>query len=470
MATTIELSYFNTFWLKRLKNYTQNGEGSTTAGTNGLTTGTAAANTAARSATSGYITPNKNEDWYIEEARIRGGYNNTTADLGVKAYMLEEEAQQQTRSNALIYSGVINTRTGINNTNQFPIGEDITRGVDPISGSIQKLYSENTNLIIFQEKKVNRALIDKDAIYTAEGQPIQTSSNVVIGKVTPFEGNFGISQDPESFAVYGYNKYWVDKDRSAVLKLGSNGITEISNFGMIDYFRDTLAQGGDIIGGYDIYNKAYVLTLGNPSVTLAFDELVNGWTSFFSYIPQITTSCLGQFYTWQNNALWQHYATSNYNQFYGTTTASSATFVFNPQPTMMKTFKTVSYEGSNGWEVIDSSFISDVTGVDSNPQQPALGDVSYTDTVSRIYSYDEGYYVDPSTQIPYRAGFDRKQNTYYAALKNNSAARAQEVIFEGTQSTGVKAFYATVKLQTDTTTDPGGPKELFAVGSQFNLR
>jgi len=136
----------------------------------------------------------------------------------------------------------------------------------------------------------------------------------------------------------------------------------------------------------------------------------------------------------------------------------------------MKTFKTVSYEGSNGWEVIDSSFISDVTGVDSNPQQPALGDVSYTDTVSRIYSYDEGYYVDPSTQIPYRAGFDRKQNTYYAALKNNSAARAQEVIFEGAQSTGVKAFYATVKLQTDTTTDPGGPKELFAVGSQFNLR
>ena len=64
MATTIELSYFNTFWLKRLKNYVQNGEGSTVAGTNGLTTGTAAANPGARSSTSGYITPNKNEDWY----------------------------------------------------------------------------------------------------------------------------------------------------------------------------------------------------------------------------------------------------------------------------------------------------------------------------------------------------------------------------------------------------------------------
>ena len=136
----------------------------------------------------------------------------------------------------------------------------------------------------------------------------------------------------------------------------------------------------------------------------------------------------------------------------------------------MKTFKTISYEGSNGWEVPVSSFISDVTGIDSNPQEPALGDTSYTDSISRIYSYDEGFYTDPATQVEYRAGFDRKQNTYYAALKNNSPARAMEVIFDAAQETGIKAFYATVKLQTDTTTDPTGPKELFAVGSNYNRR
>ena len=28
-------------------------------------------------------------DWYAEEARIRGGYNNTNVDLGVKAYLVE---------------------------------------------------------------------------------------------------------------------------------------------------------------------------------------------------------------------------------------------------------------------------------------------------------------------------------------------------------------------------------------------
>jgi hypothetical protein len=31
--------------------------------------------------------------------------------------------------------------------------------------------------------KVSKALIDKDAIYSAEGNPVQTNSNVVIGQI-----------------------------------------------------------------------------------------------------------------------------------------------------------------------------------------------------------------------------------------------------------------------------------------------
>ena len=79
MATTIELSYFNSFWLKRLKNATQYTEldppapvgvnsGGTTNGTPNPATG------------DGYIDANVYEDWYIEEARIRGGYNNVSTD------------------------------------------------------------------------------------------------------------------------------------------------------------------------------------------------------------------------------------------------------------------------------------------------------------------------------------------------------------------------------------------------------
>ena len=74
----------------------------------------------------------------------------------------------------------------------------------------KSLYAEDTNLIIFQENKVSRALIDKDAIYTAEGATLRAVSqlNLVIGQIVPYAGNFGISTNPESFAVYGYRKYF----------------------------------------------------------------------------------------------------------------------------------------------------------------------------------------------------------------------------------------------------------------------
>ena len=149
--------------------------------------------------------------------------------------MVEEEPNASIRSNAMIYSGIFNSTTGINNTNVFSVGEDITKALDPSNGSIQKLYAQDNNLIIFQENKVSQSLIDKDAIYSAEGGAITTSGKLVIGQNQAYVGNFGISRNPESFAVYGRRKYFTDKDRNAVLRLSQDGLTEISNYGMVDF-------------------------------------------------------------------------------------------------------------------------------------------------------------------------------------------------------------------------------------------
>ena len=170
MPVTLEVGYFNSFYVKRIADAPVGYQKT------GATAWTAPASTTIQ------------EDWYIEESRIRGGYNNTSTDLGVKAYIVEDNDSQQRLSNSLIYSGPLNSRTGINQTNQFSVAEEITRSVDPINGSIQKLYAEDTNLIIFQEIKVNRALIDKDAIYSAEGNPITTSTNLVIGQIVSYAG------------------------------------------------------------------------------------------------------------------------------------------------------------------------------------------------------------------------------------------------------------------------------------------
>ena len=409
-------------------------------------------------------------NWSIEEARIRGGYNNTNVDYGVRAYLVEEEPKAVNRSNSLIYSGIFNSRTGINNTNVFSVAEAITKSADPVNGSIQKLYAEDTNLVIFQEAKVSRALIDKDAIYTAEGSASISNVNTTIGTIQPYAGNFGISRDPGSFAVYGYRKYFTDKDRNAVLRLSMDGLTEISSYGMNDYFRDefnnidTNTSEGMILGGWDIHNKQYVISsqtnISNPVQdykTLSFDESIKGWTSFFTYKPDHLFSLKNKLYTMKDGDLWEHYSTSvNRGSFYGVTSKASVTFVFNPNVSASKVFKTISYEGSNGWQV--DSFVSDATGYD------ALSPNFFSDSTTLVYSYDEGAYTESGFTM--RAGFDRKENKYHANLINNTAARSGEIVF-GDSMSGIKGFYATVKVSTDSTTNVGGLKELFAVSSNY---
>jgi len=448
MPITLEVGYFNSFYMKRLADLPiGNGD-------------TGAVN---------YTTPTTTiveEDWYIEDSRIRGGYNNTSTDLGVKAYIVEDNDKQQRRSNSLIYSGVVNSRTGINQSNQFSVAEEITRSVDPINGSIQKLYAEDTNLIIFQEDKVNRALIDKDAIYSAEGSAITTTANLVIGQIIPYAGEYGISTNPESFAVYGYQKYFTDRNRNCVLRLSMDGITEISNYGMVDFFRDKLSligTNGKIIGAYDIYNKNYVISIQESSGdynTLGFEEATNGWISFYDYKPSFGFSAQGSFFTTNEKTVWKHYSTDvERANFYGINNKSLVKLIINPNPTKVKTFKTISYEGTNGWEV--TSLVSDATGLD---QSTGIWD-NNIDTSSRIWSYDEGLYTE--NNINYRAGFDRKQNNYVAAIKNNSTTPMAGQVIIGPESSGLKAYYATVTMQTDSTTDPGGLKELFAVGATY---
>jgi len=181
------------------------------------------------------------EKWYIEEARIKGGFNNTTVDFGVRAYVVEETNQQNHSSSSLIFSGVLNNATGLNNTNIFSIGEKIDKSFDPGDGSIQKVYATDTNLVVFQESKTNKLLINKNTVYSGTQGAQETLKSLVLGQIYPYAGKYGISIHPESFAVFSNRKYFTDQNQGLVCRLSNDGITEINRYGMRDYFRDYLS-------------------------------------------------------------------------------------------------------------------------------------------------------------------------------------------------------------------------------------
>jgi hypothetical protein len=410
------------------------------------------------------LVDNGEKNWFIEESRITGGYNNTSVDFGAKAYLVNDRNTASIRSNSMIYSGVYNSRTGVNNTNQFSVASDISRSVDPNYGSIQKLYAEDTNLTIFQENKVSRALIDKDAIYSAEGSAMTTSGAQVIGQVQAYAGEWGIGKDPSSFAVYGYQKYFTDRNNNAVLRLSSDGITEISSYGMKYFFTKTLAElgNGKIVGGYDIVTKSYILSLQSTIGTyntLSFDETINGWSSFYDYKPTNIFSINSNYYTTIGSLLYKHNQTglnsNNRGAFYGVRYPSKVTLLLNSAASVSKVFKTINYEGSNGWE--------------------ATSIYTPYDNGKNILSYNEGAYdsavpqnegVNATVQPVYHAGFNRKENKFFANIINNSGVTEGEIIY-GDSMSGIKGFFSTITLQTDSSTNLGGFKELYAVSSEY---
>lgn len=525
------------------------------------------------------------QNFYIEETRIRGGFNNSQLALGVRAYVVNTNVDSLSREHSLIHSGLLNTRTGFNETNVFSIAEAIVTELDPLDGSIQHIYAEDTNLSIFQENKVNKILINKNSIYSGDQGSAETTNINVFGQAVPYLGEYGISRNPESFAVFGYRKYFADRNRAAILRLSRDGITEISGYGMKDFFRDELGKISDnyervvagprdinlnqqglgdqflidfngpvsdkaeigaqielidasgnviniqrtvielitdnqvridavfdfgstggtepeslyksanfvtfrkpkILGAYDAYASSYTMSLQTSTrtakpdfgfETLSFDETILGWTSRFSYKPDEMGSLKNNFFTFIDHDLYQHYfqdpSNSSRCKFYGATVPADCfvEFILNPNPTIVKNFNTIAYEGSNGWEV--ESYVSDFEGFDFNSTQvPTFN--QYRDKTKGVKSYIEGQYDSavPSNeglaaiiQPIQRVGFSRKENHYVANLINNSETRPGQVI-GGIKMSGVKGYLMVVKMKVDTSTQVGGPKELFSASSGY---
>jgi len=259
MATTIEIKYFNAFWAKKTNGNIYNSNGSSPwkrlPNWTGLPwkewSGVSASNplsfpnyytTSVTNEPTPDISSTAEGDWFIEESRIRGGYNNTSTDYGVKAYLVNNDYVTTIRNNKVIYSGLFNSANNVNETNVFSEATNITFTCPPEYGAIQRLYASDTKLHFFQQNKISRALLDKDAIYAADGQgtPVSTTK-LVIGEITPYVGEYGISNNPESWAQFGNRQYFSDKNRNVILRLSNDGLTEISQYGMADFFRDELS-------------------------------------------------------------------------------------------------------------------------------------------------------------------------------------------------------------------------------------
>jgi len=303
----------------------------------------------------------------IESDRIRDDFNQPTIQNGVKASTtIAEQYKEERRSQSFIFSGIFNSLSGVNRLNQFIQAEPITKDLDPDNGSIQKLFTRDTDIVTFCEDKVLKVLSDKDALFESGGNAQLTAANRVLGQAIAFAGDYGISTNPESFAADKYRCYFTDTQRGAVLRLSKDGMTPISDYGMKDYFTDTFntIKNFRLIGTFDQRKDNYNLTMYEkptqrkgypngflasnfPATTVTYNEQVKGWTSFKSFHPETGVGVNNDYYTFDNGSIWKHHINNSRNTFYGSSFIPSYVEVlFNDAPSSVKNFQTIKYEGT----------------------------------------------------------------------------------------------------------------------------
>ena len=325
----------------------------------------------------------------VESDRIRDDYNAPQIDNGVKVSTTFLDYGRERRGSGMIYSGIYNSTSGVNNLNEFNMAEKITKDINPSYGSIQRLKTRDTDVVVFTEDKVLRVTTNKDALYNADGNPQLMASNRVLGTAVPFGGDYGISNNPESLAWDQYRLYFTDMQRGAVLRLSQNGLTPISNVGMKTWFRDNLKKTNSLLGTFDPVNGEYNITLDykigyDDNKTVSFNEGGKGWVSFKSFAPEAGVGVGGKYITALSKDLndpekvkkgiWEHHVditktdntainfgkVINRNVFYATNDTiqaegvglepyhdnSTLSILFNDIPSSVKAFRTVNYEGS----------------------------------------------------------------------------------------------------------------------------
>ena len=183
----------------------------------------------------------------------------------------------------ITYSGVYNAETNLNNLNEFNLGLANYRSLEKAFGPINKLHGRQTDILVLQEDKISYLLAGKNLLSDSSGGGTLTSIPEVLGTQISRIEEFGISNDTESFTSYGYDIFFTDTKRGAVINLkggssNSDQLNVISLYGMRSWFRDTFTtyDRNFKLGGYDPYSQEYVLSFKDEQKEVEINEVSCG--------------------------------------------------------------------------------------------------------------------------------------------------------------------------------------------------
>jgi hypothetical protein len=252
--------------------------------------------------------------------------------------------------------------------------------VNGINGPVNALSSIGDYLLYFQDKSIGAIQIDeRSLIGNDSGISIMIGSGQVFGGAKEISPNIGCKHRSSvvktKSGVYFYDSYNNNID---VIK-GTDVYTISQMKGINSYLKNNISKeliNGNspsvlhgVVAGYDSKNSRIYFTFNQTSnsFTVNYNELIDEFESFHSYMPTHYFDHYGRFLTVYkesnpslSTSVWQH-NTGDYGSFYGTDYNTTVTLIFNESPHQTKVWDGIEYyhyvekEGNEVFETFNTT-------------------------------------------------------------------------------------------------------------------
>lgn len=203
------------------------------------------------------------ESYKIRDSIVGNSFNFGNRVTSVSA----QDYKAADRFADITYSGVYSAESNVNKLNEFNLGLLNYKVLEPSFGGIYLLDGRETDVLVLQEDKISYVLASKNLISDSSGGGVIASVPEVLGTQIARTEKYGISFNPESYVQWGYDRFFTDVKRGAVIQLRGDSYAQdqlkvISDMNMRTWFRDEFNASFNTqkLGGFDPYMNEYVLS------------------------------------------------------------------------------------------------------------------------------------------------------------------------------------------------------------------
>lgn len=285
-------------------------------------------------------------DKYLESSTVSDFYDSEFWDRGRPNAVLPS-ASEKTISNSLTYSDAYEQNSGVFKLSSFDPSLGNYVELDLKYGAINYIGSYNDDLVCLQERKLSLVPINKNIIEYAQGSSNVAISTNVFGNARYSSGEYGCGPNPEAVLSVDNDIYFVDANKEAVLRFSGGQVSVISDVGIKTFFRDNIFASGNnrFFSGFDLDENAYYITSkGSSTNTVGYSISANKWQSRYSFAPDYYATSRGDMYSFYGG-LWKHNNENERCLIYGDEQQFFVEVISKIQPSRVKVFNALSYEG-----------------------------------------------------------------------------------------------------------------------------